>query len=109
MQQLAQLISSALFLWYGLGCFLSKRMVTEFQHYRLARFRVLTGVLQVAGSLGLIAGHFYHPLLLLAAGGLSIMMLLAFVTRIKIRDPFYTAIPSFALFVMNGFIVVAAV
>lgn len=105
---IAQGISIAVFVWYGMSCFLSDRMVTEFDRFLLARFRVLTGVLQVAGSLGLIVGHFYIPVLLFSAGGLAIMMFLAVLTRIRIRDPLYAAVPAFALFVLNLFIVVAA-
>ena len=80
----------------------------EFEHYRLAELRTLTGGLQVAASIGIVAGHFYRPLLLLSAGGLAVMMLLAVVTRYKIRDPFYLAIPATSLFLLNMYIVLAA-
>jgi hypothetical protein len=106
--EIAQDISAALFAWYGMSCFLSEKTTTEFDRYRLARFRILTGLLQVAGSLGLVMGHFFRPILLLSAGGLTTMMFLALITRIKIRDPWYAAIPAFLLFALNFFIVVAA-
>ena len=83
-------------------------MVAEFERYRLAGFRSLTGVLQVAGSLGLLAGYFYLPLLLLSAGGLAVMMVLGMLVRLRIRDPLFAAIPAFALFTLNIFIVAAA-
>lgn len=105
---IAQGISIAVFVWYGMSCFLSERMVAEFERYRLARFRVLTGVLQVAGSLGLIVGHFSRPILLFSAGGLATMMFLAVITRVRIRDPLYAAIPAFTLFALNLFIVATA-
>ena len=107
--QIAQGISAALFAWYGVSCFVSKKMIAEFARYRLAHQRVLTGGLQIAGSLGLVAGHFHRTLLLFSAGGLALMMLLAVVTRFRIRDPFYAAIPAFSLFVLNLYIVFAAI
>ena len=106
--EIAQDVSIALFACYGMSCFLLKRMVAEFERYRLARFRVLTGMLQVAGSVGLIVGHFCRAILLFSAGGLAAMMFLAVITRLRIRDPLYAALPALALFALNVFIVVAA-
>ena len=105
---IAQAISIASFAWYGVSCFVSSTMVAEFERYRLARVRGLTGVLQVAGSLGLLAGYFSRPLLLLSAGGLATMMLLGVLVRLRIRDPLSAAIPAFALLVLNVFIVAVA-
>ena len=105
---IAQAISIAAFAWYGMSCFLSAAMVTEFDRYGLPRFRTLTGALQVAGSLGLLAGYYSRPLLLLSAGGLSAMMLLGVLVRFRIRDPLVAAIPAFAFFVLNLYIVAAA-
>jgi hypothetical protein len=104
--ELARDISTAIFAWYGMSCFLSEKMIAEFDRYRLPRFRVFTGLLQVAGSLGLVVGHFFRPILLLSAGGLATMMFLALITRFRIRDPLYAAIPAFLLFALNLFIVV---
>ena len=105
---IAQAISIASFAWYGMSCFVSAAMVTEFERYRLARFRSLTGMLQVAGSLGLLAGYFFRPPLLLSAGGLAAMMLLGVLVRLKIRDPLVAAIPAFAYLALNLFIFAAA-
>lgn len=105
---IAQTISAILFAWFGLNALLSESMVAEFKRYRLARFRVLTGMLQVAGSLGIIVGHFYRPILLISAGGLTAMMLLGVITRVRIKDPLFAALPAFALAVLNLFIFAAA-
>lgn len=78
--------------------------MTEFIRYQLPHLRVITGLLQIAGSLGIIAGHFYRPILLLSAGGLAAMMFIALLTRFRIRDPLYLAIPSFSMCVLNLFI-----
>lgn len=104
----AQGISVVAFAWYGMSCFLSAKMVEEFERYRIGRLRSLTGILQVAGSVGLLLGHFFRPLLLLSAGGFTTMMLLAVITRVRIRDPWYDAIPAFSLFAINLFIFATA-
>jgi hypothetical protein len=106
--EIAQVLSILLFAWYGLSCFFSQTMIAEFDRYHLPRQRVLTGVLQLAGSVGLIVGHFNRPILLLAAGGLTLMMFLAVVTRFKIKDPLYKALPAFSLFILNLYIFIAA-
>ena len=108
-QEVAQGISFAVFAWYGMGCFLSKTMISEFDRYQLPHLRKSTGVLQVAASIGLLIGHFSRPILLLSAVGLSAMMFLAVITRIKIRDPFYLAIPAFFLCALNLFIAFSAI
>ncbi len=105
---IAQIISSILFAWYGMSALFSESMVDEFKRYRLARFRVLTGLLQVAASLGIIVGHFYRPILLISAGGLATMMILGVITRVKIKDPLPAALPAFALCLLNLLIFAAA-
>ncbi len=104
----AQSVSAILFAGYGFHALLSDSMVVEFKRYGLARFRVLTGALQVLGSLGIVAGQFYHPALLLAAAGLTAMMVLGVITRVRIRDPLVAALPAFSLGVLNGYIFVSA-
>ena len=101
----ALVISSASFAWYGMSCLVSEQMVPEFERYRLGRFRMIIGMLQVAASVGLIAGSFYGPLLLVSAGGLATMMFLAVLVRLNIRDPLYMAVPALVLGCINVFIV----
>ena len=97
-------ISSVSFGAYGLACFLDKRMVAEFERYRAAPVRVLTGALQVAASAGLLLGIRYRPLLLLSASGLAVMMLAAVAVRVRIRDPIHAALPALGYFLLNAFI-----
>jgi uncharacterized membrane protein YphA (DoxX/SURF4 family) len=94
------------FIGYGLTCFFSNKMVLEFQRFGLSHAqRKLTGILQILGGLGLVAGYFFHPsLALLAAAGLSLLMLMGFITRIKIKDNFYESSPSFVFMVINGYL-----
>jgi len=94
-------VSAAAFLFYGLACLFSSRLVAEFERYRLARFRVLVGSLEVAGALGLIAGWWFPPLQIAAASGLAALMLCGLWARWRIRDPWYAMLPAFVLGVVN--------
>jgi len=105
--EIAQGISALLFIAYGLSCFLSKEMIAEFDRYLLAKLRVLTGVLQIAGGFGLIVGYFNRPILLFSAAGLAVMMFLALVTRYRIRDSIVASLPAFSLFALNAYLVFA--
>lgn len=81
-------------------------MVAEFERYRVPKLRQITGALQLAAGAGLIAGYFYRPLLLSAAAGLAVMMLVGVGIRVRIRDPWYAALPAAILMLLNVFIVV---
>lgn len=104
----AQGISMVSFAWYGMLCLFSDRMVGEFERYGLARFRPLTGALQLAGSLGLLAGYRSRPLLLLSAAGLAALMVAGIIARLRIRDPIVAMLPAFAFFSLNLLLVVYA-
>lgn len=59
--------SSLAFIYFGAQCFYSKFIFDEFKRYQLPKFRKLTGYLQLSGSVGLLVGLYYNPLLLLLA------------------------------------------
>ena len=101
---LAQGLSILAFGWYGTITLVSADMVPEFERYGMGRLRVLTAWLQIAGSLALLAGFVFRPLLLLGATGFTAMMLLAVLVRIKIRDPIHMMIPAFLLMCLNLFL-----
>ena len=105
---IAAALSSACFFWYGAGLLRSRSMMAEFERYQLARYRTLTGALQVAAAAGLLVGLRVHSVLLIAAGGLAVMMLGAIVVRLRVRDPLPAAIPALVLLCLNLFIVLAS-
>ncbi len=102
---IATVISSLSFAIYGAGCFLSREMAVEFERYRLGSMRPVIGALQIAASVGLLAGLAFPPLLALSAGGLAAMMLLAVLVRVRIRDPWYAALPALGFLALNLYIV----
>ena len=94
-------LSAAAFLFYGLACLFSSKLVAEFERYRLGRFRALVGSLEVAGALGLLAGWWFAPLQIAAAAGLFALMLCGLWARWRIRDPWYAMLPALVLAVVN--------
>ena len=101
-------VSAAAFLFYGLACLFSARLVAEFERYRLARWRPLIGLLEVAGGLGIVAGQWFPPLKIAAATGLFVLMLCGLWARWRIRDPWYAMLPALLLALVNLAIVILA-
>ena len=96
------LLTAIAFLVYGPCCVFSGHMVVEFERYRLARFRKITGYLQILGAVGLLIGYLGTPIVgLLASLGLSIQMLLGFGVRLLIRDSLLQCLPSFSFMMIN--------
>ncbi|MBC7456946.1 MAG: DoxX family protein [Bdellovibrionaceae bacterium] len=100
----AQFTSSIAFFFYGSSCLRSQRMIFEFERYRLAKYRTITGVLQILGSVGLIAGFFNPWFSLVASLGLSIQMFLGVIVRFRIRDSLIQASPALLFCGLNLFI-----
>jgi energy-coupling factor transporter transmembrane protein EcfT len=98
-------VSSALFLFYGIACLAFDRMKRDFERFGLSHLRTLTGTLEVLGALGLVAGLFWPPLVPLSAGGLALMMLLGMVARIRVLDSLAQTLPALVLMLVNLFIV----
>ncbi len=100
---LLTLFSSLSFLFFGIGCFFSPRMKLEFLRYGLNRpQRLLTGFLQLLGSIGLFVGIFMAPILcLIASLGLFILMLLGLMVRIKIKDNIFQSSPALIYALIN--------
>jgi len=103
-----RVLSIVAFLAYGSLCVAGKSMVSEFERFGLSRFRVLTGTLEVLGALGLLASYAIPVLAPLAAGGLSLLMFLGVLTRLRIRDTLAQIFPAFALMLVNATLVWAS-
>jgi len=80
-------------------------MKLEFNRFRLSNVqRKITGLLQILGGIFLLLG-FINPLIgLVAAGGLTVQMLLGFIVRLRIKDSFILASPSFIFMILNGYL-----
>lgn len=100
------LVTTALaFLLYGYNSLYFAPMIAEFNRFGLTSLqRRITGVMQILGALGLLLGLRYPAFGLAASSGLCLMMALGFGVRIKIKDSFLQAAPSFIFMILNGFI-----
>ena len=101
-------ISSISFLFYGISYFTSAHLQQEFVRYGLQKFGTLTAVLEILGAVGLLVGLLSPRILILASGGLALLMLLGFGVRMKIGDGFWLSLPSFLFMLLNGYICYAA-
>lgn len=98
-------IIALFFLVYGIQCLRSPFMIKEFHRYGMSdQLRKITGITQLLGACGLIAGLYVSIIGFFAAAGFSIMMLVAFMTRLKIRDPLNQTLPSFFFMIVNGYL-----
>lgn len=98
-------VSATLFLFYGIACLAFDGMKRDFERFGLSRLRALTGALEIFGALGLIAGHFWPPLVPLSAGGLALLMMVGIVARIRVLDSLSQTLPALAMMCVNLFIV----
>lgn len=93
----------ASFLFFGFNCLFIKQMKIEFTRYGLSNFqRQLTGILQIIGAIGSLIGIWISFLGVLASAGLSLLMLLGFITRIRIKDGILKSSPSFIYMVISA-------
>lgn len=85
-------------------------MKKEFIRFKLPKFRVLTGLLEVLGGLGQILGFYYYPqVAFIATLGLAILMVLGFMVRLRIKDTFLESFPAFFYMIVNLVILILEV
>ncbi len=99
--ELLRIFSIVAFVISGIGCLRSPHMKREFARYELPRFRLSTGLLQLAGAVGLTLGLFFPVLTSLAAGGLSLLMLMGVAARVRIHDSLFQITPAAFLSISN--------
>lgn len=99
-------LDAVAFLVYGILCIGSLSLVSDFERYGVANLRILTGALEVLGGSGLLIGLRWRPALSISAGGLFLLMLIAFGFRVRFRDSVAASLPSVMLSVLNFFLMV---
>ena len=95
-------ISSSLsFLFYGITHFISSTMKDEFKRFGLEKFGIMTAILELIGAVGLLVGLKVNVVLLISSGGLSLLMLLGIVVRLKVKDRFLVLLPALTFMLLN--------
>lgn len=79
-------------------------MIKEFNRYGLNKYRTLVGYLELMGALGLLLGLKWKILLLMSSAGLSVLMLLGFLVRLKIKDKTTLLLPSFIYMLLSIYV-----
>lgn len=98
------LVSSLSFMGYSISYFISPHMKNEFERFNLKKFGLLVIILELVGAFGLLIGLFITPILLLASGGLALLMLLGLITRFKLNDSLLVSLPALFYMVLNAYI-----
>ena len=105
----SRILSIVAFLFYGWLCLASDHMIPEFERYGLAKFRKLTGALELMGAVGLLVSYALQQLVAISAGGISLLMILAVNTRVRIHDPLLQILPALLLGALNAYIFLYAI
>ena len=92
------------FLGFGLSCFLNPFIKKEFERYGLSKYRTTTGFFQLIGAFGILTTDHNLTLWNISSLGLSVLMLLGFIVRIRLKDNFIQSFPSFFYMLLNGYI-----
>lgn len=83
-----QIILGLGFIMFGYMKFTSEDMVKGFDHFGLPQwFRIVTGVFEWIGAVGMIVGIWYPMLALLSGIWLAIIMFFAILAHIRAKDP----------------------
>ena len=102
-------ISSLSFVGYGITYFTSPHMKQEFIRFGLPGLGRMTAVFQILGAAGLLAGFWFPILLVLASGGLALMMLVGVAVRVKLKDSLWVSIPALFFLMLNSTIFILAI
>jgi len=98
------LFSSLSFMGYGIAYFISPQMKNEFKRFGLEKVGTLTAVLELLGAVGLLAGLKIPLILLISAGGLSLLMFLGVAVRVKVKDSLWISLPALFFMILNLYI-----
>jgi len=90
------------FLGFGVGCFVSAKASEEFTRYGLKDKQKIIGSLQILAAFGLLAAFLLKVkvLTLIVSFCLSLMMAVATVVRIRIKDSYLLMVPAFSYFLI---------
>ena len=100
------LVSGLSFLYYGSRVLCRADLKAEFERYGMPAFRRFVGVMEVLGGTAVILGLALAPLGAFAAAGLTAMMTLGLIVRIRIHDAPRLMVPAASLGALNALLVV---
>ena len=82
-----------------------ENIIKEFQQYQLpAWLRDMVGILKISFAIMLLLGIYNENFKILGSCGLILLMLAALFTHIKVKNPFFKALPSLTLLSFSALI-----
>ena len=100
-------VSGISFVAFGASCLASSHIRDEFERFGLAKFRTLVGVLELLGGSAQLLGWLFPVLGLLSSGGLTLLMVMGVITRLKIGDHLLVTLPAIAYLLLNAYLLAA--
>ncbi|MGY8976338.1 MAG: DoxX family protein, partial [Alphaproteobacteria bacterium] len=80
--------------------------IEEFVYYKLPPWlRDLVGILKVSFGIMLLMGIYDEKFKIIGAGGLSLLMIAALLTHVKVKNPIYKALPAVTLLSFSAIII----
>ena len=98
------IFSGLSFLIFGYLCFYSSYFKNEFIRYGIPNFRKTTGFFQSLGGASLIVGIRIDELGVIASLGLTILMILGVIVRLRIKDGLLKTMPAIFYAFLNALI-----
>ena len=95
------LFTAISFIIYGYSSFVSRRMKSEYARWGYNDQRKILGFLQLLGGLGLLLGIKVDILLILTSFCFILMMNIAIIIRIKIKDNIVDILPAITYLFLN--------
>ena len=102
-------LSSISFLIYFISYFISPFMKKEFSRFNLEKLGLLTITLELLGSVGLLVGLIYKPLILISSGGLALLMFIAILFRVRYKDGLWVSLPALFYMLLNIYIFILSI
>lgn len=100
------LVSGLSFLYYGFKILFRTASKGEFERYGMPAVRQFVGLLEVLGGAAVILGIAIAPLGAFAAAGLTALMVLGLLVRVRVRDARRLMVPAASLGILNAVLVV---
>jgi hypothetical protein len=84
-------------------------MKDEFKRLNLEKIGLLTITLELMGSIGLLVGMLYNPILIISSGGLALLMFIAILFRLKSKDTLWVSLPAIFYMLLNFYIFIESI
>tara|TARA_B100000575_G_C22756170_1_gene450620 strand:- start:221 stop:559 length:339 start_codon:yes stop_codon:yes gene_type:complete len=98
------LLTGISFVIYGISLFKSNKMQEEFIRFKLQGYIRIVGTLEILGGFGLIVGLQFNFILIISSMGLTLLMLLGVITRIRVKDSLLVSFPAIFFMIINFYI-----